>query len=154
VLLGCAIIAATAIASPWIVKLYHSIMSRLPDAAAAADRADTVVYRPVESTSLDDQTREAAASGMNDVAADIDAGNWPRFLTDDELVVFLASQRLRNGKYRSSANKIVAYMGGDRNHVLALVRQVREGAPAEFRPLTPEQRALREELRLQPNGHE
>jgi hypothetical protein len=60
----------------------------------------------------------------------------------------LAAQKLPGGKWRLSANKIVAMVGGDRTQVLAIIRQVREPAP-EFRPLTDEQQRLRASLQLE-----
>jgi hypothetical protein len=70
-----------------------------------------------------------------------------RYLTDDEFLTMLAAQKLRSGKYRMSANDIVKAVGGDRTRVLGIVRQIRE-APAEFKPLTPEQQQVREQLQL------
>jgi hypothetical protein len=98
------------------------------------------------------QTTPAASGGMESNTPDMDAGerHLPPvscYLTDDEFIVFLASQKLRNGKYRMSANDIVKATHGDRNQVLKLVREVREGVP-EFRPLTPEQQATRDVLAL------
>jgi hypothetical protein len=58
----------------------------------------------------------------------------------------------RRGKYLRSANQIATFSTLHRNEVLRLVKEVREGVP-EFRPLSPEQRELRERLELQPNGH-
>jgi hypothetical protein len=123
-----------------------ALMSRAAD-AGAEDSSAKVVFRPVDATSMDAQTGHAAAGGMDEAAPDIDAANWPRYLSDDELIVFLAAQKLRNGKYRSSANKIVAFLGGDRNHILKLVREVRDGVPV-YRQYTAEERAV-----LQPKGN-
>ena len=68
------------------------------------------------------------------------------YLTDNELVVLLARQKLRDGKYRFSANKIVDTLGGNRNDVLEVVRQVR--AAPDFSQRTSEQEQSRAELGL------
>jgi hypothetical protein len=70
--------------------------------------------------------------------ADIDAENtdMPRLsrnISDSEMVVLLAAQKGTNGKYRYSANQIRALVGGDRNAVLAKVKDIRDVAPpAEY----------------------
>lgn len=87
-------------------------------------------------------------------APDMDAVNagMPRFsrdLSNEDLIVLLALQRGAGGKPRYSANAIHALIGGDRNTVLALIREVRSGPAAPvFPPLTPAQQQQREELGL------
>ena len=61
------------------------------------------------------------------------------YLTDQEFLVFLARQKLRDGKYRFSANDVVKIIGGNRNEVLDVVRQVR--AAPEYRDLTEQAQA-------------
>ncbi len=68
------------------------------------------------------------------------------YLSDNELVVMLARQKLKDGKYRFSANKIVDTMGLNRNEVLEVVRQVR--AVPDFSNRTAEQEAQRQALGL------
>lgn len=82
----------------------------------------------------------AADRDLPDMDAEQTGLDTPRvssYLTDSEFIVFLATQKLRTGKYRLSANDIVKTARGDRTEVLAIIRQVRESAP-EFRPLTPD----------------
>lgn len=77
--------------------------------------------------------------GAKDAAPDIDAGNtdMPRLsrtLTDSEMIVLLAAQRGKDGKHRYSANAIHTLVGGDRNAVLARVKELRAvPPPAVFR---------------------
>jgi hypothetical protein len=59
-----------------------------------------------------------------------------RELTDTELITVLAVQR-KGGAYRSSANQIATYVGGDRNTVLALIREIRAERPAPVYPERP-----------------
>jgi hypothetical protein len=95
-------------------------------------------------------TPEAPTPDMDAEQTSLDGWEMPRvsrYLSDDEFLTMLAAQKLRDGKWRLSANKIVAMVGGDRTHVLALIRQVREPAP-EFKPLTPEQQQVRQQLQL------
>lgn len=93
------------------------------------------VYIPVSQYGMD-------AGGMETDEADapdIDAVNtdMPRLsnkLTDGEIVVLLAMQKGANGKHRYSANQIHTLVGGDRNAVLARVKELRAvAAPAEYR---------------------
>ena len=87
-------------------------------------------------------------------APDMDAENMakPRIsrnLSNNEVIVLLSSLRGPDGKQRYSANAIYKFVGGDRNTVLALIHEVRDGpTQAVFPPLSPEQRDLRKELRL------
>ena len=69
---------------------------------------------------LSAQTSAQGASGLNSAAPGLDAEDddpaWElprisRYLDDDEFIVFLAALKLRDGKYRLSANKIVAAAG-------------------------------------------
>lgn len=107
------------------------IMSR-PETAAPAKPDMDAVCIPVEHTDMD--------GGM--------AWQMPRvsaYLDDNQTVVMLARLKLRDGKYRFSANKIAEAVGGDRNKVLDIIRQVR--ATPEYQ-LTPEQEQGRRELGL------
>lgn len=78
------------------------------------------------------------ASGMDaddSAAPDIDAVNSgiPRSIADGEMIALLAIQRGRDGKYRYSANAIHTLVGGDRNTVLATIRELRATPPpAEY----------------------
>lgn len=87
---------------------------------------------PVSHTSIE-------RSGMNGDRPDIDAENheMPRLsrdITEDAELVFLCVVRNKDGKYRHSANKIYELIGGDRNTVLAKIKEIRSVPPApEFR---------------------
>lgn len=127
------------------------------DSAAADWSANRSIDQSVQ-TGLDAQTSAPASPGLeldaDEDSPDMDAEHTTfdtprisRYLTDEEFIVFLATQKLRNGKDRMTANAIVKAVGGDRTKVLAIVRQVREG-PAEFPQLTDEQAALRRQLQL------
>lgn len=116
------------------------------------------VHVPVRDTGTAASTSTSAAGGTDGTAPDTDAANagtsgWeaPRLstrLTDTETVTLLAVQRGKDGKHRYSANQIHALIGGARADVLAQVREVRQDAPAVFRPLSDEQQQLREQLQL------
>jgi hypothetical protein len=145
------------------VEIVHFIMSRLP-ARPVADAGMDAVYIPVSRTGMEHHTSEPAGIGMGTVAQgaapDIDAANAgmdddsykpPRIsthLSDAEMIVLLAAQRGKDGKHRFSANAIHALIGGDRNTVLARVKELRSGTPAVFTPLTPEQQEFRTQLQL------
>jgi len=134
------------------------ILSSSDSAPAADARSANQSVDQSAPTSLHGQTSAAAGARLGPAAdratPDMDAENTgldtPRassYLTDNEFIVFLATQKLRNGKYRLSANDIVKTVRGDRTEVLAIVRQVREPAP-EFPPLTDEQQQQRAQLQL------
>jgi hypothetical protein len=80
---------------------------------------------PVSHTDMEAHTTPEA----RDITDDWEMPRISRTLNDQELITMLALQR-KDGKYRSSANKIAEYVGGDRNTVLRQIREVREGPPA------------------------
>jgi hypothetical protein len=98
------------------------IMSRSEEETRRAPDMDAVCI-PVSHTSMDDHTTAEA----DDITYEMP--RISRSLSDQELITMLALQR-KDGKYRSSANKIAEYVGGDRNTVLRQIREVREGPPA------------------------
>ena len=51
-------------------------------------------------------------------------------MSDEQFITLLARQKLTDGKYRLSANKIFEAVGGDRNTVLAQVKAVRSAPPS------------------------
>jgi hypothetical protein len=144
----------------WLLWRYFP-MSTSNDAPAAPMQSAKPVLDQSAPTSLPTQTSAALIGGLEASgeapAPDMDAeqtglDGWEtprisRYLNDDEFIIFLASQKLPNGKHRLSANDIVKTVRGDRTQVLAIVRQVREPAP-EFRPLSDEQQRLRASLQL------
>lgn len=127
-------------AAPQARRIMSRRVPRVDTPAPAMDRY-TIPSRP---TSIAAQTTPASSGGM-------DAENWqpklPRYPDERELIVYLATIRHKNGKYQKSANQIVTFVGGDRNTVLRLVREVRSGVP-EFPPTTPAQEVARRELGL------
>jgi hypothetical protein len=109
-------------------------MSRTAAAARRAAGMDLVSI-PVFRYGMD-------AGGMDDAperAPDIDAANidmrpFRRDLTDSEWIVWMAVARGKDRKYRFSANAIHAAIGGDRNAVLATIKELRAvPPPALFR---------------------
>lgn len=142
----------------WAINVIKTrvIMSRTL-AVPMDDSATDAVHAPVSSTSIDHHISAPASSDTDNVKADTDGANagtgaWElprisRYLSDRDIIVALAAQRTRAGKYRLSANQIARLIGGSRADVLALVKTIREG-PTEFRPLSPEQQTARGMLGL------
>lgn len=123
------------------------VMSR-PAPARRRKRQYASIYIPVSSMPYQ-------AGGMDApprAAPDMDAPHagmptLSRDITDDALLAFLAVVRGKDGKPRYSANAIHGLVGGDRNTVLAKIKEIRSGPSAPiYPPRTPEQRQLREEL--------
>lgn len=82
------------------------------------------------------------AAGMDDPednGSDIDAvkvgmPTFKRDLSDAEWIAWMAVARGKDRKYRFSANTIFAAIGGDRNAVLATIKELRSvPPPASFR---------------------
>lgn len=92
------------------------------------------VYIPVSQYGMDAGCMETEESAAPDIDA-VDAG-MPRVsshLSDIETIAMLSMQRGKDGKHRYSANAIHALVGGDRNAVLARVKELRAVAPpAEY----------------------
>ena len=75
------------------------------------------------------------ASSPEEKASDIDALNpgipqFNRDMTESEWIVYMAVARGKDKKYRFSANAIHTAIGGDRNAVLATIKELRTVAPA------------------------
>jgi len=130
----------------WLTTHYLTSSS---DSAPPHDAGMELVSIPVSQTSMDDHTSAPTGAGMSIAAPDIDAldagmDDWsmPRLsarLSDAEMIVLLATQRRADGKHRYSANQIQTLIGGDRNTVLARIKELRGLAPpAVYRPLTPD----------------
>jgi len=140
----------------WIVE--HYFLSSSDGLAAGSDSGSEPVHVPVPDTSTATARGAGAPAGTDAVlpdtgALEADTVGWapPRLslhLSDAETIALLALQRDKSGKYRHSANKIYALVGGSRKAVLDQIGAVRDGAPAVFRPLTPEQQQVREQLQL------
>lgn len=102
------------------------------DEEGEEDVVSDLVCIPVSNIGMD-------RSGMDAVTPDIDAGNagMPRLsrnITEEDELAFLCVVRNPDGKYRHSANKIYELIGGDRNTVLAKIKEIRAVPPApEFR---------------------
>jgi hypothetical protein len=125
------------------------IMSRDRRAARRAAGMEARYILVLETSTVESGMPPAAIP-----APDMDARNsgMPRLSRDlsiNDLIVLLSALRGPDGKPRFSANGIHSLVGGDRNTVLALVREVRSGPPAPVFPQrTPEQEAAREALGL------
>jgi hypothetical protein len=90
------------------------------------------VYIPVSNTSTPEPGMDTATPDM-----DAEKNEMPRLSRDitptDELAL-LCVIRNPDGKHRHSANDIYKFVGGDRNKVMATIREIRgTPAPAEFR---------------------
>lgn len=111
----------------------HLIMLREQRNATRAAGME-LVYIPVsgmpyQSGGMDDG--EDAAPDMG--AADADMPRVSRNITDNEMIVLLSMVRGKDGNHRYSANQIHTLVGGDRNAVLARVKELRATTPpAEY----------------------
>ncbi len=89
-----------------------------------------LVYIPVSQYSMDAGGMDEDEDDAPDIeAADADMPRVSRNITDSEMVVLLAAQRGKDGKPRYSANAIHTLVGGDRNAVLARIKELRAVAP-------------------------
>lgn len=111
------------------------------------------VYIPVSRYGMEPAGMAAPPPPPAPAAPDIDAPKpgmlqISRDISDDNLIAVLAVLR-KDGKPRYSANDIFKIVGGDRNTVLAKVKEIREG-PAQpvYPPRTAEQKGAREQLGL------
>lgn len=106
-------------------------------------------YIPVSSMPDPVADMDVNTPGMD--AINTDMPRLSRDISDSDMVAFLAIVRGKDGKHRYSANAIFALVGGDRNAVLARVKEIRSGPSVPVYPhRTPEQEALRRELGLTP----
>lgn len=115
---------------------------------AAADM--DAVSIPVSGIGMATTDMEAQTHAAPDMDA-INAGipHFNRHITDGEWIAYMAVARGKDKKYRFSANAIHAAVGGDRNTVLAKVKEIRTGPPVPVFPnMTPEQKRAREALGL------
>jgi hypothetical protein len=142
--------------------LSHDMSTSPTPRPVPADRANRSIDQSTP-TSLDRQTSAQIERGLAAAPAepkhdipDMDAADggmgWemPRmslYPSRAEIITWMAAIKGHDGKHHFSANDIVKLVKGDRTEVLAIVRQVREPLP-EFRPLTSEQQATREQLEL------
>jgi hypothetical protein len=132
--MGTAVLAAIAlIGSNWSTIVGYFVMFS-EERAARRGTSMQPVYIPVSRYGMD-------AAGMDegeDDAPDIDAPNagiphFKRDMSDSEWIAYMAVARGKNGKHRFSANQIHTAIGGDRNAVLARVKELRATpAPAEY----------------------
>lgn len=112
-----------------------------------------VVSIPVSRYGMAAGGMDARAAAPEAAAPDMDAENagmprLSRMISDADLIAFLAVLRGPGGKYRYSANAIFGFVGGDRNTVLARIKEIRDGPKPVYPPRTPEQQQLRSELGL------
>jgi hypothetical protein len=77
-----------------------------------------------------DTVAERAPPYMDAANDGMDGWELPRIsrcIDDGELIVLLAALREPSGKHRFSANQIHTLVGGERNTVLARVKEIRAG---------------------------
>ncbi|HWP90065.1 MAG TPA: hypothetical protein VNM70_19450 [Burkholderiales bacterium] len=111
-ILAALIVVPYKIVKAWLWPVARdSLMSRSANRAPEKTDIDAVSV-PVPDTSI-------IPDSMPRVSA---------YLTDEEWLILLARQKLRDGKYRLSANEVYRIVGGNRNDVLGIVRQLRETA--------------------------
>jgi hypothetical protein len=89
---------------------------------------------PVSQYGMEPAGMEDAESGAPDIdAVKSDMASFKRDKTDIEWIAHMAVARGKDNKYRFSANQIHAAVGGDRNAVLATIKELRAVAPpAEY----------------------
>lgn len=137
----------------WATRGRAPVMSRSEQAPPPVS-APKVVHVPVAATG----TGAPGTASPDRISPDTSGAEggtdtWvaPRvspYLTDREFTIFLITQRRPDGKYRLSANTVHKIVGGSREEMLRLVRELREPQP-EYHPLTPEQQGLRQSLSLE-----
>src|SRR5262245_3531248 len=127
-LIGLAIFVALGYLITYRAAIYHFLMSHL-FILRPTNSPEQVVHVPVGGTGASGTALIEQVVQIRDTTApegDTEAWEMPRLSrhnTDRERVIYLASQRTPEGKYRYSANQIVTLQGGSRADVLALVRQ-------------------------------
>src|SRR5262249_54875740 len=133
-LIGLAIFVALGYLITYRAAIYHFLMSRsLAERSVDADIG--AVSIPVSREGMPAANQGSISGDAAEATADMDAvkasipPGW-RDISNEDLIVLLAVLRGPNGKPRLSANKIYDFVGGDRNTVLARVREVRSGPPA------------------------
>lgn len=132
-ILAALIVVPYKLAKAWVWPYVRPlIMSRV--ASAPLQKTDIeAVSIPVSDTSI--------TTGIDEQMPRISA-----YLTDNEFLIFLVRQKLRDGKYRLSANDVYKVIGGNRNEVLDLIRQIRD--VPDFSQRTAEQEQKRTALGL------
>lgn len=98
-------------------------------------RENESVFDPVSIPVLDTSISTAGMESAAPAAPDIDAQKpFDRDITANEWIVLMACARNEEKKHRFSANQIHTAVGGDRNTVLAKIKEIRSGPPTpEFR---------------------
>jgi hypothetical protein len=159
VLLGIVLFVAFVFASPYLLRGWHQLMSRVEERQQRPETTSVLVHVPVQPDQYEARTTPPLADDVIPKAKpdspDTDAADsgtdWqpklPRYPTERELVIYLTTIRDRSGKHLRSANEIAKFSKLHRNEVLKLVKEVREG-PAQYPPRTPEQQASRAVLNL------
>jgi len=145
------IIAAVAIvpykiAKAWLWPIVRPAFVSLfsgPTVNHSGDRAPVVMSRS-EKAPPETSDMRAVSIPVPDTSINADTPwQMPRvsaYLSENELTVLLARQKKKDGKHRFSANEIFTIMGGNRNEVLKLVREVRE--TPEYAPIDAERQPL------------
>jgi hypothetical protein len=97
---------------------------------------------PVRASAEPPDTAAARTSSTGAIVPPVPAPSISHKMSDAELIVLLSVQKGDAG-YRYSANKIADFVGGTRADVLAQIRAVREGPPAEpYRDLDEQRRPV------------
>lgn len=122
-----------------------------PADPAEADRSTPAVHEPVRQYDTDAAGTGEQTASIPDTDADYATADATRHNTHYRRVVWIAMQRNADGSYwKSSANAVYDAVGGTRAEVLAWVKEIRD-KPVQ-RPLTDEQKQLRNDLQLTPES--
>lgn len=135
-------LAAVILVPAGIIRAWFPVIRERMGAMIMSRRERAPIVRQADITAVSIPVLEP----LNDTSTGWQMPRVSAYLNDQEFVVFLARQKLKDGKYRLSANKIVDTVSLNRNEVLDIVRQVR-GAP-DFSNRTPEQEQQRQKLGL------
>lgn len=121
---------------PMRYQRWHAafIMSRERRAAQRVASMQAVCI-PVSQYGMESGGMEKPEVSTPDIdAVNTDMPRLSRNITDNEMIVLLAMQRGKDGKHRYSANAIHTLVGGDRNTVMATIKELRAvPPPALFR---------------------
>jgi hypothetical protein len=95
----------------------------------APESRPALVHVPVPSISTDPPPAKVVPADTDAANADTDPWAMPpasRHLSNEQIIIFLAAQKLPNGKWRFSANDIYELVKGPRADVLKMIRELRE----------------------------
>jgi hypothetical protein len=144
----------------WTARTIAFCLPAITMSSAGADAravsGPQVVHVPVSPTGMGDNGDEVVGTDGDALESGFELPRVSRHNTQEELVIYLASQRRGDGKPLFSSNQICELMesrkgfkGMQRPEVQAIVRQVQHPTQAEYPPVSPEAQQAREELGLQ-----